>query len=260
MTSARVIRPRVLGLFSVVVLSSAACDRETTAPSAPVAAEAQQDTAKRSSFGVYEGYDPVLYNEFVRQSVHVPMRDGVRLAVEIYRPAEDGEAVETPWPVLFTYSVYPRISKNEDGSIGSWIGPIDLSKNAGSLVAAPDESIYGKITKDLVRRGYVVAVATARGSGASFGINSGEMSAAQMRDGYDLVEWFADQPFSTGKVGMFGPSYHGQIQMATAAEAPLAGVRDGCRRAVGLADSCVDPLCDSFHLVWDADAGWAQSI
>ena len=46
------------------------------------------------------------------------------------------------------------------------------------------------------------------------------MTVAEARDGHDLVEWLADQPFSTGEVGMVGCSYLGGTTLHTASTAP----------------------------------------
>ena len=76
----------------VVALAMTSCGERSPSENSEhsVAAADNPEPARRSSFGVYEGYDPVLYTEFVRESVYVPMRDGVRLAVDIFRPAVDG--------------------------------------------------------------------------------------------------------------------------------------------------------------------------
>ena len=52
-----------------------------------------------SEFGKYEGYSEPIYEEWIRSSIYVPMRDGVKLALDIIRPAVDGEPVEEPLPV-----------------------------------------------------------------------------------------------------------------------------------------------------------------
>ena len=71
-------------------------------------------------------------------------------------------------------------------------------------------------------RGYVVAVAEMRGSGASFGFRVIDRGPQIGRDGRDLVDWIARQPWSSGRVGMIGASFQGFSQFATAAEQPRA--------------------------------------
>src|SRR5688572_323279 len=46
------------------------------------------------------------FSEFVRQSLYVPVRDGTKLAMNIYRPAVNGRAVETRLPVIFSFTPY----------------------------------------------------------------------------------------------------------------------------------------------------------
>jgi putative CocE/NonD family hydrolase len=72
-----------------------------------------------------------------------------------------------------------------------------------------------------VSRGYVHALVDIRGAGASEGSLAGNyFSPREQRDGYDLIEWLAAQPWSTGKVGMMGGSYLGITQYLTAEHQP----------------------------------------
>jgi len=115
----------------------------------------------------------------VTRDVYVPMSDGVRLAVTLGLPSNDG-ATPAPgrFPVLLTMTPYSR------------------------QVDSP--------APELVAHGYVHAVADIRGAGGSEGnLNGNYFSPREQQDGYELVEWAGTQPFSTGKVGMFGGSYLG---------------------------------------------------
>jgi len=60
--------------------------------------------------------------------------------------------------------------------------------------------------KDVLRHGYVVAAVDARGSGASFGRFEGMFQHHETDDAYDITEWLGTQPWSSGKVGMYGRS------------------------------------------------------
>ncbi|MEO0398056.1 MAG: CocE/NonD family hydrolase [Pseudomonadota bacterium] len=206
--------------FAVGAVLTAGCGGSTATSDEPTPDKSAAHD-KRSSFGVYEGYDPILYTDFIRESVYVPMRDGVRIAVEIYRPAENGTAVKTPYPVLLMYSGYPRVQGIlENGNLATNVGEIDPETNYASL-DQPEKDPYVRINKGLIARGYVMAIASARGSGASFGVSTGGYSQAIIDDAHDLIEWFADQPFSTGRVGMFGSSWYGDTQvLATTAQPP----------------------------------------
>ncbi len=142
------------------------------------------------------------YPDFVRSSLYVPVRDGTRLAVNIYRPAIGDQAMTTPAPVIFVFTPYrARFSE----------------ANAKPTEIALNDSLA---LRSLIANGYVVAVADIRGKGASFGHRRGFQDRTEAYDGYDLVEWLAKQQFSTGKVGMVGCSYLGGSTFQTASTAP----------------------------------------
>ncbi|MEM6416075.1 MAG: CocE/NonD family hydrolase [Pseudomonadota bacterium] len=197
-----------------------------------------------SEFGRYEGYSQPVYDEYIRSSVYVPMRDGVKIAVDIYRPAIDGVAVETPLPVLLRYSRYWRAKELSDGSIQGRLGTIPPGKSGGKLNWSFKESKHGDtyLSSDgfhgdsyIVSHGYITAWAESRGTGASQGHYDGGQSAQEARDGYDLIEWLAAQNFSSGKVGMLGPSYAGQIQYAILGNTPPPSLK-ACFASVAFFD------------------------
>jgi uncharacterized protein len=112
----------------------------------------------------------------------VPMRDGIRLNATIYRPVH----AASPLPVIFTLSPYPMSARDGGGDVAS--------------------------------HGYIYAFVQSRGRGDSEG--SFDAMAQESHDGYDVVEWFAKQPWCNGKVGMAGGSYAGGDQWITAATRP----------------------------------------
>lgn len=115
--------------------------------------------------------------------IRVPMKDGVTLSATIYKPKNQA----APLPVIF------------------WMTPYiaDLSHARGMYFA---------------RNGYVFAVVDTRGRGSSGG--TFEPFANEWSDGPDLVRWFARQPWSNGKVGLWGGSYGGFYQWAIAKNRP----------------------------------------
>jgi putative CocE/NonD family hydrolase len=122
---------------------------------------------------------------FVEKDVAVPMRDGVVLRADIYRPAEAGR-----FPVLVHRTPYDRRRSPESE-------PVILKA---------------------VERGYAVVVQDVRGRYGSAGdfvpySNEG-------RDGFDTIEWAAARPWSDGHVGTFGLSYPAAVQWLAAIEAP----------------------------------------
>jgi len=134
---------------------------------------------------------PAQYGDLVIKNVMVPMRDGVRLATDVYLPARNGAPVAGKFPVLLCRTPY--------GKTPSRPSP----RNPGDYFA---------------QRGYAVVIQDCRGrydSEGKFYINVNEG-----RDGYDTVEWAAKQPWSNGKVGTYGASYLSQAQNALAALHP----------------------------------------
>ena len=115
-------------------------------------------------------------------NVGVPMRDGLELATDIYRPDAPGT-----FPVILVRTPY--------------------KKEMNELEA-----------KFYARRGYVYAVQDCRGRFSSPG--KWVPFFNEPHDGYDTVEWLAVQPWSSGKVGMIGGSYLGWVQWWAARENP----------------------------------------
>ena len=142
------------------------------------------------------------YPEFARSSLYVPVRDGTRLAVNIYRPAKGESVASERLPVIFSFTPYRARFRGFDGVVQE---------------AALNDRLA---LRSLIRAGYVVAVADIRGKGASFGSRRGFQDRTEANDGYDLVEWLARQSFSSGKVGMIGCSYLGGTTFHTASTAP----------------------------------------
>lgn len=115
--------------------------------------------------------------------VKIPLRDGVKLNATVYLPSPPGQ----PVPVIFTLTPYISDTYHE-------------------------RAIY------FARHGYVFALVDVRGRGNSEG--RFEPFANEARDGHDVVEWLAAQPWSNGKVTMWGGSYAGFDQWSTLKEFP----------------------------------------
>ncbi|MEO7690765.1 MAG: CocE/NonD family hydrolase [Sphingomonas sp.] len=146
------------------------------------------------------GADP----DIARSSIYVPVRDGTRLAVNIYRPVVEGHPADSKQPVVFAFTPYRARYFDKDHK----------------LVELLDDKIFG--LRELVKSGYVVATADVRGKGASFGARRGFLDQTEAHDGYDLIEWLAHQPWANGKVGMVGCSYLGGTTMLVAGALPPA--------------------------------------
>lgn len=173
---------------------------------AAAAACAQAADTPVSQPGIYRGYARVLYAEQVRQSLYLKLRDGTRLAMDIHRPAVNGQPVDKPHPVIWQHSLTRR---------------------------APGDQGAASVTRQmpqLVKYGYVVVEVERRGLGASFGARRGYNDRTEARDAYEVTEWLARQPWSTGKVGVQGCSNTGDAAMHAASYAPpsLKAVMAGC--------------------------------
>jgi uncharacterized protein len=121
----------------------------------------------------------------IERNVAVPVRDGVILRADVWRPATSGRfptlVYRTPYnkaPVFTTYSMF----------------------------------------RHAVERGYAVVAQDVRGRYAS----AGDYLAYQQegKDGFDTIEWAAAQPWSDGRIGTVGLSYPGAVQWLAAIEQP----------------------------------------
>lgn len=142
---------------------------------------------KISKPGVYSGYSEAIYDGYQRFSQYVEVRDGTKLAMDYYLPTLNGEVVDARFPVIFTFTPYGRATYGPDGSMRLAVSSF----------------------MSLVYHGYVLAAADARGTYASYGIRKATNNQTEAWDGHDLVQWLAEQPWSTGDVGMTGCSYVG---------------------------------------------------
>jgi putative CocE/NonD family hydrolase len=157
-----------------------------------------------SAFGVYKGYSKEEYDGWKRVSQYVAVRDGVKLAVDIFRPAANGVLHSGRLPLIWVPKRYQRAVVQADGSV----------------LTLMNQKLYPTAAQTLVKHGYIIASVDRRGTGASFGHHSEYSDPIQGQDGYDITEWFAKQPWCNGKIGMFGASYEGELQLRVAATAP----------------------------------------
>ena len=141
------------------------------------------------------------FRSYERHAAFVPLADGTQLAVTWYVPV--GVPPVARFPVLLWYMPGHRES---------------IDPRTGAIRPGMDAAELAYFTG----RGYVVAVAEMRGSGASFGFRVLDRGPQIGKDGREVVDWIARQPWSTGKVGMIGVSFQGFTQFATAAEHPPA--------------------------------------
>ena len=124
----------------------------------------------------------------IDQKVMVPMRDGIRLATDIYRPKNVEKA-----PIIFSRTPY---------NFNSWR---DGEQNYRTA----------KQAYEAVKRGYAFVVQNERGRYFSEG--SWDILGVPLTDGFDAFTWMKEQPWSNGKIGTYGCSSTAEWQMAVAA-------------------------------------------
>ena len=129
------------------------------------------------------------YDVVVTSNAMVPMRDGVRLAADIYRPARGDSPVAEPLPVILERTPY---------------GKTDAER--------------AERCRYFAQRGYVFVAQDCRGCYESEG--DLYFLAQEPNDGYDTVEWIAEQPWCNGSVGTMGTSYMAWTQSALATQNP----------------------------------------
>jgi len=118
-----------------------------------------------------------------------------------------------------------RMIRMRDGvELEAWITkPSQLTDRAPAILTLTQYDIDGSRRGEppyFARRGYVFVQAYVRGRGRSGGVKSDNLGLQVGRDGYDLVEWIARQPWSNGRVVMYGGSFVGMTQWRTAAQHP----------------------------------------
>ncbi len=121
----------------------------------------------------------------IREDVMIPMRDGVKLGGILYRPDREGK-----FPAIVYRTPY----------------------------GVDDYDQYAEFPLKAAKHGYAVFLVDVRGRLRS----EGEFEAYrnEKKDGYDVIEWVAQQSHCTGKVGTYGGSYPGIVQWQAMAEAP----------------------------------------
>lgn len=146
----------------------------------------------------------------------VKLRDGVEVSADLYLPEKEGR-----YPAIIARTPY---GKAQTGSLKQ-----------------------GKYYSD---KGFVVVICDVRGRGDSDGLFFPYFNEG--RDGYDIIEWAASQPWCTGEVGTMGGSYLARIQWSTALEKPPH------LRAMFCAVSPSDPFVESptgvpdpIHISWN---------
>lgn len=146
--------------------------------------------------------------------VEVVMDDGVTLRADVFRPIDNGR-----YPVLMTYGPYGKFLHFKDGYARQW--NIMQSKYPQALEGSSNRYMNWETVdpEKWVCDGYVIVRVDSRGAGRSEGVIDC-WSPREAQDIYHCVEFFALQPYCSGKVGMLGISYYAVTQWAAAALNP----------------------------------------
>ncbi len=133
-------------------------------------------------------FDQLKEIAIIDQKVMMPMRDGVRLATDIYRPKGDAKV-----PIIFSRTPY---------NFNSWGDGEQRLRTATKAL-------------EVVQKGYAYVVQNERGRYYSEG--EWDILGVPLTDGYDAFTWMKEQPWSNGKIGTLGCSSTAEWQMAVAA-------------------------------------------
>ena len=153
------------------------------------------------------------------ESRYLTMRDGCRIAVEVWRP----QGATGPVPAILVLTPYYRRFALRPGGAG------DATPNAGKFINL------------FVPRGYAVVVVDVRGTGASFGTRDSFRSPREREDSREIADWIVAQPWSDGRIGATGISYPG------AASDFLASTGHAAVRAIAPLFAVWDTYADNYY-------------
>ena len=128
----------------------------------------------------------------IQRKVMVPMRDGMRMAADIYYPKDASKK----YPTIFSRTPY---------NFNYW----DVRNGVPNSMSTQ---------LDAVKRGYAYVVMNERGHFFSEG--NYDILGPPLTDGYDAIRWISTRPWSNGKVGLIGCSSTAEWQLGVASTAP----------------------------------------
>jgi uncharacterized protein len=134
---------------------------------------------------------PIYRKTYALTSRYLTMRDGVRIAIDVYLPKERRPSDRLP--TILCQTRYHRRTVYRP-----------LLERVLNFIS-PSRTTLGRF----MCHGYAFVVVDVRGSGASFGRRRMEWAPEEVRDGAEVVDWIISQPWSNGRVGVSGISYVG---------------------------------------------------
>lgn len=156
---------------------------------------------------LYSGTRPLACDVEMERDVAVTLRDGTKIYADVFRPA-GGKAL----PTIVAWSPYTKSVPQDP----SWVYPraiVDPAWVSGlAMFEAPDPGYWAC-------HGYTTVNVDPRGIDMSEG-NMHYFGRVDAADGYEVIEWAARQPWSSGKVGLHGSSWLAMVQYHMAAAQP----------------------------------------
>lgn len=143
-------------------------------------------------------FEVIADDVIVERDVMVTMRDGIKLATDVYRPAKDGKAIKGRLPAIMERTPYGKAERSRSEIEVGMTEPMKRHEVASYFV----------------RAGYAVIYQDCRGRYNSEGEFSKYISEAA--DGYDTARWLVEQAWSNGQFGTMGLSYAAHTQAALA--------------------------------------------
>ncbi|PRD40784.1 hydrolase [Phyllobacterium phragmitis] len=171
----------------------------------------------------YVANRPVDFDLSAPESHYVTMRDGCRIAVDVYVPQIPDFSADHGFPTIALFTPYYRRFKLRPGGKG------EVNPNTG------------KFRDFFVPRGYAVVIVDVRGTGASFGTRDSFRSPKEREDSREIADWIVAQPWSNGVIGATGVSYLG------AASDFLASTGHPAVKAIAPLFSVWDTYADNYY-------------
>ncbi|WP_067683559.1 CocE/NonD family hydrolase [Nocardia miyunensis] len=149
--------------------------------------------------------------------IYIPMRDGIHISADVYRP----DSV-TRGPVVLIRTPYVKNLSVSPANTGSWttLGADGRPRSVMRGMVAATGQLMERSIPALVEAGYTVVVSDSRGTGYAEGTYDYYNIEGGPLDGFDTVEWIAEQPWCDGNVGMWGVSGSAILAHAAALTSP----------------------------------------
>ncbi len=143
------------------------------------------------------------YEVVVERDIMVAMRDGIKLACDVYRPAHGDRVAEGSFPAILERTPYDK----------SAVSRSEITRRSPQSPNRREE-----VAAFFVRHGYAVVFQDCRGRYGSEGVFRKYLDEAP--DGYDTCAWMVQQPWCNGRIGTMGLSYAAHTQAALASLNP----------------------------------------